>query len=296
MEDEKKKSRWKKWLKTLTARYRLVLLNDETYEEVSSFLITRMNVYVLASTIIVLLVLITASAIIYTPLREYLPGNSDLNLQHQVMDLKLKSDSLETVMRAQQIYLVNLKSIINGDVPAGRFGDTSANAAHTYDSINLQRLSPAEKSLRHQIDDEQKFSINVSQTNASAPTGISSFHFFAPLKGYITAAFNPKENHYGIDIVAPENTPIMATLDGKVIYAGWSSETGYVLALQHSNNLISFYKHNSALLKQEGDYVKAGDVIAIIGNTGELSSGPHLHFEIWYNGLPLNPTDYIAFD
>jgi murein DD-endopeptidase MepM/ murein hydrolase activator NlpD len=280
----------------LTARYRLVLLNDETFEEVTSFQLTRMNVYVLVSTIMVILVLVTVSAIIYTPVKQYIPGYADVSMRSDVINLKVKSDSLEKAMMSNAIYLANLRRIINGDIPAEAVNDTATSNVLAFDTINPSRVSSAEEQLRQSVEEQSRFTVNapggaVTKTSSS----IRGFAFFTPVKGYITDKFNAQKQHYGVDIVSTENEPIKSTLDGIVVFSGWMAETGYVLAIQHSNNLLSIYKHNSVLLKQQGDYVKAGDVIAIIGNTGELSTGPHLHFEIWYNGLPLNPEDYIVF-
>lgn len=289
---EKKKRTW--W-ERLTAPYRLVLLNDETFEEVTSFWLTRMNVYVLASTIFVILVAITVSAIVYTPLKEYIPGYADINMRRNVIELKMRSDSLQKVLAGNDRYLENIRRIITGDIPSTSLYDTaSASAAH-YDSIKLDKISPAEEQLRNQVEEEDRYRVNAGGTGFSAqPTSARSVLFFTPVKGYITEPFNAKKQHYGVDIVAPQNEPIKATLDGIVVFSGWTVETGNVIVIQHLGNMISVYKHNSVLLKQEGDYVKAGDVIAIIGNTGELTTGPHLHFEIWYNGLPLDPTQYLT--
>lgn len=289
--EKKKRTLWER----LTAPYRLVLLNDETFEEVTSFRLTRMNVYVLASTIFVILVLVTVSAIVYTPMKEYIPGYADVNMRRNVMDLAMRSDSLEKKLQSNDRYLQNIRRIINGDVPVTSVYDTITASSGKYDSIKLDRVSPAEQELRSQVEDEEKFRVNNSNV-ANTASSIRSFHFFTPVKGYITAPFDSKKEHYGVDIVAPLNEPIKATLDGIVVFAGWTVETGNVIAIQHENNLLSIYKHNSVLLKQQGDFVKAGDVIAIIGNTGELTTGPHLHFEIWYKGLPLNPSDYIVFN
>ena len=290
--DKKKKTWWQR----ITAHYRLVLLNDETFEEVSSFRLSRMNVYVLVSTILVILVLITVSAIVYTPLKEYIPGYADVNMRRNLMELELKSDSLEKAMLSNQHYLQNLRRIINGDLPAGEINDTLHQAAPNYDSINLDKHSNAEQQLRQDVEQQEKFSVNPKPNIIRSKSSIRDFHFFQPLKGYVTQSFDATKRHYGVDIVAPLNEPIKATLDGIVVFAGFTAETGFVIAIQHTNNLMSVYKHNSLLMKQEGDYVKAGDVIAIIGNTGELTSGPHLHFELWYNGLPLNPEDYIILN
>jgi murein DD-endopeptidase MepM/ murein hydrolase activator NlpD len=286
----------KTWWQRLTARYRLVLLNDETFAEVTSFQLSRMNVYVLVSTIMVILVLITVSAIVYTPLKEYIPGYADVNQRRNIMELKLKSDSLEKQMLSNELYLKNIRRIINGDLPVDALNDSSSALLSSYDSINLDKHSDAETQLRQDVEQQEKFSVSSPGNMVIGKSSIRGFHFFVPVKGYITQAFNATRQHFGVDIVAPLNEPIKATLDGIVVFSGFTAETGYVLAIQHNNNLISLYKHNSVLMKQQGDHVKAGDVVAIIGNTGELTSGPHLHFELWYNGLPLNPEDYIVFN
>jgi murein DD-endopeptidase MepM/ murein hydrolase activator NlpD len=244
----------------------------------------------------VILVLVTVSAIVYTPLKEYIPGYADVNMRRNLMELELKSDSLEKTMLSNQHYLQNLRRIINGDLPAGEIYDTLQKAAPNYDSINLDKHSNAEQQLRQDVEQQEKYSLQPGANIIRSKSSIRDFHFFQPLKGYVTQSFDATKQHYGVDIVAPLNEPIKATLDGIVVFAGFTSETGFVMAIQHSNNLISVYKHNSLLMKEEGDFVKAGDVIAIIGNTGELTSGPHLHFELWYNGLPLNPEDYIILN
>jgi murein DD-endopeptidase MepM/ murein hydrolase activator NlpD len=145
------------------------------------------------------------------------------------------------------------------------------------------------------IESQDRFELNTQEQHSSKTNDISSFFFFTPVKGTVTNVFNSAEKHFGVDIAAAPNEAIKATLDGTVILSAWTSETGYIITIQHSNNLVSVYKHNSALLKKAGTYVKAGEAIAIIGNSGEYTSGPHLHFELWYNGSPVNPKDYIAF-
>ncbi len=296
MEEPAEYKKKKSWFQKLTDKYRLVLLNDETFEEVTSFQLTRMNVYVLVSTILVILVLVTVSAIVYTPLREYIPGYADVGMRRDVMELKLRSDSLEKVLHANDLFLQNIKRVISGELEAANVNDAAvANLPPNYDSINLDKVSPSEIELRKDLEEEQRFTVSGSVSKQKGTSLVRGFHFFTPVKGYVTEPFNSGERHYGVDIVAPENEPIKATLDGIVVFANWTAETGYVMAIQHNDNLISLYKHNSVLLKEEGNYVKAGDVIAIIGNTGEFTSGPHLHFELWYKGLPLNPEDYLVF-
>lgn len=276
-------------------------MNDETFEEVSSFRLTRFNIYVLLSTVFVILVTLITSVIVFTPLKQYIPGYTDIGMRKKVLVLSMRTDSLENMLRANDTFLVNLQNIINGGKPIEKI-DTpviKTENPNRFDTINLKKVLPMESKLRSEVENESRFRVNLNLSRDQIKKGdkkITDFYFFPPVKGYITNGFNPKQGHFGVDIVAPENEPIKATLDGVVIFSGWTSETGYVIAIQHSNNLISLYKHNSVLLKKDGSSVKAGDVIAIIGNSGELTSGPHLHFELWYNGLPIDPKDYIIFN
>jgi murein DD-endopeptidase MepM/ murein hydrolase activator NlpD len=163
-----------------------------------------------------------------------------------------------------------------------------------YDSIRKLTRSEEDSLLRLQMESRDRFEL-IDADEKAFSSGIGSYSFFAPVKGSIVTQFNPAQKHYGIDIVAGPDEVIKSALDGTVVIANFTAETGYVIGVQHSNNLFTLYKHNSALLKSLGDYVRAGEVIAIIGNTGELTTGPHLHFELWFNGSPVDPKDYIAF-
>ncbi len=299
MDDSSKDS--KSLVKRLTNKYRLVILNDESFEEISSFRLSRFNVYIFLSTVFILLVLLITSVLIFTPLKEYLPGYTGSDYRDEIIALQMRADSLEQESEASDLYLNNLLQIVNGNVPVIKIDtpviEVSA-SKKIYDTINLKNVSGKEKKLRNQMENESSYSLGLNLSLNTTPgqvTNLKSYYFFPPLKGYVTDEFDPKKDHYGVDVVAPENEAIKAVMDGIVVFSAWTSETGYVIALQHRNNLISLYKHNSVLLKKEGSYVRAGDVIAIIGNTGEHSTGPHLHFEIWYNGIPLNPRDYIVF-
>jgi murein DD-endopeptidase MepM/ murein hydrolase activator NlpD len=300
MDEEVKKK--KSWLKKLTSKYRLVLLNDESYEEVTSVRLSRFNVYILFSTLIVIFVFLIASAIVFTPLKEYIPGYASVDVKNKLIAMKMKTDSLEAISAAQDTLINNIKNVINNNIAISKtdtpVAEISEKQKNPYDSINLKAVSDDEKQLRHEMENESSFSLGMDLSLKAGTTGsnLKSFYFFPPVKGYVTADFDPRKEHFGVDIVAPENEPIMAVMDGVVVFSQWTAETGYVIAIQHRNNLITLYKHNSALLKKEGNFVKAGDVIAIIGNTGEQTSGPHLHFELWYNGIPLNPKDYIVFN
>ncbi len=282
----------KKIYKKLRNKYRLVIMNDETFEEKVSLTLSPLNVFVFTGTIIISLITFTIYIIAFTPLREYIPGYADVSMQRKLIALTSKTDSLMKSMEVRDLYLQNFRNIINGTAGI----DSSSVIPPTltrYDTIQFQPASSSDSAIRHQIESQDRFTLSAT---GSAPTSsLSGFYFFTPVKGTVTSMFNTKTKHYGIDVVAAPNEVIKSTLDGTVVLADWTSETGYVIAVQHSNNLFSIYKHNSALLKNTGDYVKAGEVLAIIGNSGELTTGPHLHFELWYNGSPVNPVDYMSF-
>ncbi|RLD17739.1 MAG: M23 family peptidase [Caldiserica bacterium] len=288
-----KDSKNKKVFRKLKNKYRLVILNDETFEERASFRLSRFNVYVILSTSVALLVMLMFSLIIFTPLKEYIPGYGDVKLRKDLVTLKVEADSLAVVVNQQDLWIRIVKNVLEGNVDTSAFAMNQS--VKNYDSIDLDKIPIEDENLREEIEREENFALIFSRQLQQGKTELSGLSFFSPISGYITAAFNPNEDHYGIDVVAPEKEPIKATMDGVVIFSSWTMETGYVIGIQHEYNLVSFYKHNSVLLKKVGNFVKAGDAIAIMGSSGELTTGPHLHFELWYEGLPVNPEDYIVF-
>lgn len=275
----------------LKYKYRFVILNDETFEEKFNFRLSRLNVYTALGVGSLLLIALVTVLIAFTPLREFIPGYTDVTIRKTGIENTLKLDSLENVLRQKEQYLTNINRIIQGE-PINFNDSLVVDTTINYKNIVNEKI-PEDSLLRVMIETEEKY--NLFKSAGRTPSSISSLIFFNPLKGIVTEQFNARKQHFGVDLVAPKDEAIKATLDGTVIFAEWTSETGYVIQLQHSNNLISIYKHNSVLHKKQGDKVKAGDVIAIVGNTGELSSGPHLHFELWYNGIPLNPEEYMLF-
>jgi murein DD-endopeptidase MepM/ murein hydrolase activator NlpD len=286
-----------KWYKKLRNKYKLVILNDETYEEKLSFKLSRLNVFIATGTIAILLIIITTIIIAFTPLREYIPGYTDVHLYEQLYQIEALTDSLEADARQKSIYYENLRHILAGK-------DTSIikplreDTVGTYNNITSMP-SAADSAFRDEFESQLIYGVEDTKGADRGRTGarpdISSFTFFTPLRGIVTSKFDPASKHFGVDIVSVQNEAIKATLDGVVTFTGWTIETGYTISIQHENDLISVYKHNSALLKDQGSNVKAGDAIAIIGSSGEYSTGPHLHFEIWYNGVPVDPTDFIKF-
>lgn len=281
----------KKLLQRLRHRYRLVIMNDDAFEENFSLRLTPLGFFILLGAITIVMTILVTSLIAFTSLREYIPGYADVGMRRELIALSLRSDSLEMALMDQNAYNQNLSKVLRGDIQS----DSTQNKpdkSKDYNKLNLN-ASGKEEVLKKQIEAEDQYSLAYgTETNKN---GIANFFFFSPLKGMISASFNASERHYGVDILGPDNEAIKATLDGTVILATWSSETGYTISVQHSNNLISVYKHNSVLLKKVGDFVKAGEPIAIIGNSGEQTTGPHLHFELWYNGNAIDPQAYMVF-
>jgi murein DD-endopeptidase MepM/ murein hydrolase activator NlpD len=269
-------------------------MNDSTFEEKVSLRLSRLNVFIVFGIAIIMILFVTTYVIAFSPLKEYIPGySSDPAARSKQIAFIVKTDSLEEVVRERQQYIDMIKKITLGKDTENQISPKPVSKSN-YSNINITK-SKEDSMLRTEFNQQEQYNLEDNEPSASS-NGISNFFFFCPLKGLLTNGFNPTNKHYGIDIVSPnKDESIKATLSGTVIFTGWTLETGYVIALQHSNNLISIYKHNSVILKKTGTYVKAGEAIAIIGNSGELTSGPHLHFELWYNGYPINPRDYIVF-
>ena len=273
-------------------RYRIAILNDRTLKELWCAVLSLRGLITVAVLIVVLLVGTGIVLVNFTPLREYVPGYPDANDRQLMVENYLKVDSLERTLAQRELFLDNLHSILVGNSTKPHFIDR--------DSIKKvdNKIAPIklDSSLYRQVDEDQ-FNVRYVENETVLPTMLNTvkMHFYCPLKGDITNPHSPETGHYGVDVVANTKDPILSVLDGTVIMAGWTLEAGYVIIVQHRNNIISQYKHNSYLFKNIGDRVRAGEPLGIIGNTGEYTTGPHLHFELWQNGTPLNPTDYIIF-
>jgi murein DD-endopeptidase MepM/ murein hydrolase activator NlpD len=283
----KKQSFWKKW----RFKYRFVVLNSETFEERLAFNMSRLNVFLLTCVSLTLLIGGTTLIIAFSPLREYIPGYTSTNIRRQMVNLNQLSDSLKIKLDSRERYLQNIRNIIEG-VPV--------NTTNFYvpENISVQNNGAVERvyedsMLRERIESEDRF--NFFSSESSDNLTLEKLLFFKPVDGLVTQSFNADEKHYGVDVVSKENELIKSTLGGIVVFSSWTSETGNVIAIQHANNFVSIYKHNSVLLKQQGETVTVGESIAIIGNSGKWSSGPHLHFELWHNNQAVNPENYILF-
>jgi len=272
----------------LTDKYRLVVLNEDTFEELFSLKLSLLNVFVLGGVFSFLLILVTTFFITFTPIKEYIPGYSSTALKIKATNLAFQTDSLKRKLDVLQNFTKALQPILTGEIEADVI-----DSVNLFERINIQdnllNATREDSLFREKIESQDRFPI---QNNAETNVKIV---FFAPLNGSISEGFDSKKNHLAVDIVAKKNTAVKATADGTVIFSGWTTETGYVIILKHAYDYTSVYKHNGNLLKEQGEFVKSGEVIASVGSSGILTTGPHLHFELWSGGYAINPTNLIDF-
>lgn len=287
---EEKKRKFKDRLKRL---YRVVILDNSTFEQKAEFNLTALNIFVFVGITSILFIFLMTYIIAFTSLREYIPGYADVNLKRNVATLLIKTDSLENELLLSQLYLKNIQEIIKNDTAREAIKNELMKNPGDYTSIDASK-SEQEKNFIKSVEEEEKnnLSFGAGKNNSSQ---FNDLVLFTPAKGLISTEFNPEDKHFGIDIVTKKDEAVLATLAGTVVFSGYSTDDGYIIHLQHDNGLTSIYKHNAALLKKTGDKVESGQAIAIVGNTGELSNGPHLHFELWHNGNPINPQKFIRF-
>ncbi|MFZ9002820.1 MAG: M23 family metallopeptidase [Robiginitalea sp.] len=285
-----KKKRRKEIKRKLLHKYRLVILNESTFEEKISFKLSRLNVFVSGTLLAIGLIAFTTLLIAFTPLREYIPGYSSTALKRQATELTYKTDSLVNALEYTNRYLENVRKVLRGDIETAQMNPDSV-----FESIKLDPsqvdLSPIREDsvLRAEVALEDKYNL------FEQPTFDGSVLLYTPLSGTISQGYDPDDRHFAIDIVAQRVTPVKSVCNGWVFFYEWTAATGYVVILEHQQDMISVYKHNGSLTKEQGAIVRAGEVIATVGNTGELTTGPHLHFELWKNGNPVNPMNYIDF-
>lgn len=290
MNVEKKNKSWKEKLQN---PYRVVVLDDSTFEEKTSFTLSALNLFVFIGSLSLFLIFILTYVIAFTSLREYIPGYADVKLRRNVTELMQRADSLEESLLAKDLYIKNLDDVLHDRVSVKQIETAVKSKGVNFEELNVSK-SPSEESFRKEIENKDKNSLAYS-SGKSGMDGIAGLFFFNPAVGMVSSSFNSSENHFGIDIVTKKDESIKSTLAGTIIYSGWTSESGYMIQIQHNNDIVSVYKHNSVVLKNEGERVNAGQVIAIVGNSGELTTGPHLHFEIWHKGTAIDPQDYISF-
>jgi len=282
----KKAAFWKK----MRFKYKLSFLNENTLEEVFVLRLSRLSGLLTLLAFAAFVILLTAIVIIKTPIRNYLPGYLDSEIRQEIIVNALRTDSLQQNLMVQSKYLNNVNSILRGDMEVDQ--------VRKIDTIKNNPAVSLEKSKRtadfvHNYEEEERYNLNSMQTSQPRPDGM---FFYKPVKGVISSSFDLQEKHYGIDIAASPKESVLATMKGTVIYTGFDPNFGYVIQIQHLNGFVSVYKHNAVLLKREGDSVDSGEAIALVGNTGNLSTGDHLHFELWYRGKPVDPHEYINFN
>lgn len=300
MPEEKKQQR--RWKQKIKETYRLVILKDETLREVSSFRLTLLNLYILVSSLILIVTILTVALIVWTPLKKYVPGYANIHNNTEFLRVNKRIVELEKQVAAYEVYISSFKRMLSGD-PQTESEFVDEHTPDTLEEIDLHRVAEDEM-LRREVESKTNAPSGEMQSPLAVTAAIQSgsqpsldrLFLIAPLKGEISLDYQPGIKHYGIDVLAPANTPVKSVMDGIVIVADWTLETGNTLGIQHGHNLVSFYKHNSALLKKVGTQVRAGEAIAIIGNTGTHSDGPHLHFELWHNGKPVDPRNMIQFN
>ena len=274
----------------LKYKYKLSVINETSYEEVFNFRLSQLHVLTALSVLAVILVVLTILLIAFTDLREFIPGYPDGNMRQMIAQNALRVDSLENELLKRDRFFKSIRLVLNGGDTTSLERSREDTARYRNDTIRFQ-ISEQENEFRAAIEERERFNLSLGMKEQNHVY----YHFFPPVEGIVTPSFDEKKRHYGTDIVAKANAKVAAVLDGVVIFTDWTVKTGYVIQVQHTNDLISVYKHNSILLKKQGDYVRAGEVLGVVGNTGEESSGPHLHFELWRAGNPLNPENFIKF-
>ncbi|MBX2876671.1 MAG: M23 family metallopeptidase [Saprospiraceae bacterium] len=290
-------SRWENFKERLKNTYRLVVMNDETFEEVSSYRLSLLNVYVLLSSLFVVMAIVVFLLIAATPLKKYLPGYGSVQQDKEVRELYQQMDEMEKELANHRRYSENFRKILVGDVETEK--EIPQEEEEKLDTIaEIPRAAILDQLQREAARSDVGSEPQEGRASNLSPRDVplEQMYFTPPLRGTVSAGYAPETDHYGIDVLAPKNTPVQAAMDGYVFLSDWTLETGNTIGIQHTNNTITFYKHNSSLLKPAGSYVKAGEAVAIIGNTGTLSNGPHLHFELWYKGKSVDPTGYIEFE
>ena len=283
--ESKNETRVQRWRN----KFRFVILNDDTFEEIITLKLSPLNIFIFSIIAIVSTIALTTTVIAFTSLKELIPGYDSSKLRREAIELALTSDSLQVALERNERYINGVKRILEGEVIDTVLKEIEDKDTSATVSLALSNPSTQDSAFREWVEQENAFTLNQSGGDLGIPQLIS------PLEGIITSRFDNVAGHYAIDIAAAANTPIKTCFEGTVIFADWTSETGNIIIVQHENNLISDYKHNSALLKEVGEFVRSGEAIAIIGNSGENSTGPHLHFELWYEGAPIDPQGFIKF-
>jgi murein DD-endopeptidase MepM/ murein hydrolase activator NlpD len=283
----------KKLVHKLKSKYRLVIMRETSFEEVWQMKLSRMNVINAFAASLTIYTIIVVMLVIYTPLKQLIPGYPKAEMTRNIRMNALRLDSLDYQLTLKDQFIENLITIINGGQPKTHSTDERAATISTRD-ISDER-STDDSLLRMDVEKAQRFNVNPQNTGPEN-RNLNQLYFFPPVRGLVMAKFDYANGHFGVDIATASNQGIKAVLDGTVILADFTTETGFTIQIQHDHNLVSVYKHCKELFKKVGDRVKAGEVLATVGNTGDLTTGPHLHFELWHLGKPLNPENFITLE
>lgn len=285
----KKKRGRKAFWKDIKFKYKLTIVNENTLEEVAGLHVSKLNGISVLLTVLLALFLFAALIITFTPLRNYLPGYMNSEIRAQVVDNALRADSLQRLLERQNLYIMNIQAIFRGDI--------KADTVHSIDSLTILRKDSLmehtrrEEEFRKKYEETEKYNLTTIITRPET----EGLTFYRPTRGMVSTPFSSEAHHYGTDIAANPGESVLSTLDGTVLWSTYTAEDGYVVAVQHRQHFVSVYKRCGSLLKREGDTVKAGEAIALVGKHQENDGGPHLHFELWYKGQALNPEQYIVF-
>ncbi len=287
----KNKKQKKNYINKLTRSYKVVVSSEDTFEEKLSFSTNKLNGFLVLTLYSIILIAFTISVVFFTQLKEMVPGYSSSDLLTQAIYLTKKTDSLENELELNNTFYRSIEDVLSGKTEQIIYKDSLA-INNKIENIDPQAISAnAEDSiLRKYVEQEDKFNLTKNELV------IENKMFVSPVKGQITQKFDPLNNHFALDILVDTGTPVKSILEGKIIFSEWSIDTGHVLIIDHGDDIISVYKHNSKVLKTQNNYVKAGEIIAYSGNQGTLSTGPHLHFELWKNGTPINPEPLFNFN
>jgi murein DD-endopeptidase MepM/ murein hydrolase activator NlpD len=285
----KKSKKTNKLKDKLIHKYRFVVLNEDTFEERFSFKLNRLNAFIFGGLFSVFLIALTTLIIALTPLKEYFQGYSTSELKKDATSLVYKVDSLQSALSVNDLYIENIQQILKGEIKRVTLDRDSVFTQLQIEKIDFAP-SAIDSAFREKVEQEDRYSVFQQATKSNDVV------FSSPIKGNISDDYNAKEKHFAVDIAVDKDTPVKAVADGTVIFTGFTADTGYVILIEHSQGFISVYKHNASVYKDQGELVKIGEVIANAGSTGILSTGPHLHFELWENGYPVNPSNYISFN
>lgn len=268
-------------------KHKLTFIDDSTYQEKWSFRVSSFNLISLLGLYTIIIIVSLFSLVKYTGLKSVFTGNNAYENEIALHSNRKLIDSLYATTRANELYLNDLREILNG----GMFQDSSSN----FLGDTLENYTPdfskneSDSILRAKIESNLAAGISNHQTTTSLD------FFFTPVNGLVSHSFDKEKGHFGVDIVTLADEPIKACLEGRIVLTGWTQAEGQIVVIQHRGDLLTIYKHCSSILKKRGDFVQTGDPVAIVGNSGELTSGPHLHFEMWKNGQVLDPEEYISF-